>query len=354
MARKKPSAKKYFRILSIDGGGIRGIIPAVVLGTVERLIRELRGDETLKIGDCFDLIAGTSTGGILTCLYLAPDPNAPDRARFSADEGLRLYMEYGDEIFDRSVWKKIQSLGGLIDEKYSAEALEETLRRYLGDLELRSLIRPCLVTAYATKQYRPWFFTGHDAVEDDASNYLVRDVARATSAAPTYFEAAMPDNLDDIPNAVPMIDGGVFANNPAACALVEAIRSDKLHQKLEDVVMLSLGTGRSPHSIAYSECKNWGQAAWLKPLLGILMEGVSQTVDFQLRTVFRSLGIEPQYLRINGSFHDFEHNLEIEGLDPSMDHASRDNMRRLERFGRQLAQNHEAELSEFVEAYFQA
>ncbi len=354
MAKKKQSPKKYFRILSIDGGGIRGIIPATVLGAVERLVQKVRGDDTLKIGDCFDLIAGTSTGGILTCLYLAPDPDVPDRARFSADEGLRLYMEYGDEIFDRSIWKKLESLGGLADEKYSAKALEDTLRRYLGDLELKDLIGPCLVTAYATKQYRPWFFTWHDAVEDPAANYLVRDVARATSAAPTYFEAAMPDNLDDIPNAVPMIDGGVFANNPAACAFVEAIRSDKLNRKVEDVVMLSLGTGRSPHSIAYSECRNWGQAAWLRPLLSILMEGVSQTVDFQLKTVFSTLGIERQYLRVNGSFHDFEHGLEVEGLDPSMDHASRENMRRLERFGRQLAQNYERELTEFVEAHFQA
>jgi hypothetical protein len=151
-----------------------------------------------------------------------------------------------------------------------------------------------------------------------------------------------------------MIDGGVFANNPAACAFVEAIRSDKLAQNVEDVALLSLGTGRSPKSIAYGECRGWGQAAWLRPLLDILMEGVSQSVDFQLRTVFASLGIEHQYLRINGTFHDAEHGLDIPGLDPAMDHASRDNMRKLERFGRRLAEVHEAELADFVEAYFRA
>ncbi len=354
MAKKQRETKKYFRILSIDGGGIRGIIPAAVLSTVERLIRNLRGDDTLNIGDCFDLVAGTSTGGILTCLYLAPDPNHPTRARFSAEDGLDLYLRNGDEIFDRSIWKFIGSLGGLADEKYPSKPLEEALERYLGDVDLKDLIKPCLVTAYSTKDFRPYFFTQHDAGESPKQNYLVREVARSTSAAPTYFEAAMPESLDDVPNAMPMIDGGVFANNPTACAFVEAVRSDKLAQGVENVVILSLGTGRSPKSIPYSECKGWGQAAWLRPLLDILMEGVSQTVDFQLRTVFESLGIGSQYLRINGSFRDAEHGLEIPGLDPSMDHASRDNMSKLERFGRRLAEIHEPELTKFVEDYFRS
>lgn len=354
MAESTQGPKRYFRILSIDGGGIRGIVPAAVLDTVEKLVQDVRGDDTLRIGECFDLVAGTSTGGILTCLYLAPDPERPGRARFSAEDGLDLYLRNGDEIFGRSLWKKIVSLGGLLDEMYSAKPLEAALARYLGDVELSQLLRPCLVTAYATKEYRPYFFTQHDAIHDPGANYPVREVARSTSAAPTYFEPAMPESLNAVADAIPMIDGGVFANNPAACALVEAVRSDKLARKVDDVVLLSLGTGRSPKSISYRECKNWGKAAWLKPLIDILMEGVSQSVDFQLRTVFSSLGIERQYLRIDGSFHDAAHHLEIPGLDPAMDHASRDNMRRLERFGRQLAENHRDELTAFVEAYFRA
>ncbi len=354
MAEDASPPKRYFRILSIDGGGIRGIIPAAVLGTVERLVQEVRGDDTLRIGDCFDLVAGTSTGGILTCLYLAPDPERPGRARFSAEDGLALYLQNGEGIFHRSLWKKIQSLGGWADEKYPSRPLESALGRYLGDVELKDLVKPCLVTAYATEAYRPYFFTQFDAARDPGANYLAREVARATSAAPTYFEAALPESLDDVPDATAMIDGGVFANNPAACALVEAVRSDKLARSIQDVVLLSLGTGRSPRSIPYDACKDWGRVEWLRPLIDILMEGVAQTVDFQLRTVFASLGIERQYLRVDGSFHDAADHLEIRGLDPEMDHASPDNMRRLERFGRRLAELHEPQLAAFVEAYFQA
>lgn len=347
----KPKKKKYFRILSIDGGGIRGIIPAAVLSSVERHIQRVRGDAG-KIGDYFDLVAGTSTGGILACLYLMPDEQDPKKARFSAEDGLKLYMENGDDIFDRSVWQKISSLGGVKDEKYSADALEETLRRFLKDKKLSDLIRPTLITAYALRQYRPFFFTQHDALKSGADDFLAWQVARATSAAPTYFEAAMPDNCDDIPNAQPMIDGGVFANNPTACALVESLSLMGQGSDIRDVVILSLGTGLSPKSISFSQCKDWGLVEWLRPIIGILQEGVSQTVDYQMKTVFDSLGIGGQYLRINGSFLDYAGKLAIEGLDAEMDHASVDNMRKLERFGRQLAQNMDDKIAKFADAYF--
>jgi uncharacterized protein len=102
--------------LSIDGGGIRGIVPACVLIQLETELREATGDDDLKIGECFDLIAGTSTGGILALLLLMPHADDPTRARFSARDALNLYLEYGDDIFDRSVWQRISSGFGIADE----------------------------------------------------------------------------------------------------------------------------------------------------------------------------------------------------------------------------------------------
>ena len=351
--RKKGTGKvkEYFRILSIDGGGIRGIIPGAVLMNVEAELRDHRGDPTLKIGDCFDMIAGTSTGGILTCIFLAPDKGDPLRARFTAEEALNLYMVYGDDIFDRSVWQKISSAGGVSDEKYSAEMLELVLRNYLQDMKLSELLRPCLITAYDTKRSKPMFFTQHDARQTTIKEYYLRDVARATSAAPTYFEVALTENLDSIPNALPMIDGGVFANNPAACALVEALKLAG-SPRLSQMVVLSLGTGRKPRSISYKECKDWGLAEWAKPLIGILMEGVSQTVHHQLETIFKSIKADKQYLRIDGEFGDYKNLLDIEGLDPDMDSASMNNMKKLRRFGQQLAQNNSKEIKAFIKKYF--
>jgi patatin-like phospholipase/acyl hydrolase len=346
-----PKAKS-FRILSIDGGGIRGIIPAAVMIEIERQVREAKKDPNIKIGECFDLVAGTSTGGILTLMLLAPDPDAPKKARFSASDALELYTEHGDEIFDRSIKQKIGSLWGLSDEKYSAGVLEQLLRRYFGDTKLSELIRPCLVTAYNAKKYQPFFFTQHDAIADKSREFYVREAARATSAAPTYFEAAEAESLDDIPNAVPMLDGGVFANNPAACALVEAMRlKPGIPLSLDKISILSLGTGRRPKSLTYHQIKDWGLAGWARPIIDILLEGNAQTVDYELKTIFESAKLKANYLRIDGNFGDVQAGLDIEGLDSDMDDASPANMRRLETFGRQLAHNCKKEIGAFLKKF---
>src|ERR1051325_2540088 len=130
-------------ILSIDGGGIRGIIAGHVLIALEQKLQELSNDPSRRIADAFDLIAGTSTGGILTCLYLCPDqnPGKAGRPRFSAAEAVDLYLQHGDNIFDVSLFKTIESLGGIADEKYSATPLETVLHEYLGDLKLSDLLK---------------------------------------------------------------------------------------------------------------------------------------------------------------------------------------------------------------------
>jgi patatin-like phospholipase/acyl hydrolase len=349
---KATNSGKYV-ILSIDGGGIRGLIPATVLMEVEKMIQAKRGDQR-RIGDYFDFIAGTSTGGILTCMFLAPDLARPDCARFSASQARDLYLEHGDAIFDRSIWQIISSGGGLSDEKYDASELERVLKNYVQDITLKDLIRPCLITGYDVRQYRPVFFTQQDA-GDGANNFLVRDLARATSAAPTYFEPAFPESLDTIPNATPVIDGGVFANNPTACAYVEALvkgRGIGHGVPPKEIAILSLGTGRKPETITLKQCKDWGLAGWARPLIGILMEGVAQTVHYQMSRVFESLKTPKHYLRVDGEFGDYKNRLAIEGLNPAMDCASKDNMRRLCVFGEQLAQNYRRELQDFVNAHF--
>ena len=170
-----------FRILSIDGGGIRGIIPASVLVHVEDKLREETGNDHARIADHFDLIAGTSTGGILTCVYLCP--TAGGRPRFSAREALDLYFERGDEIFDIPWLHAIGSAKGAADEKYPADGLEEALDDYLGELKLDALLGPCLITAYDIKRRRTHFFKQHRAAGQPNRNFRVRDVARATAAA---------------------------------------------------------------------------------------------------------------------------------------------------------------------------
>ena len=230
------------RILSIDGGGIRGILPGQILVALEEKLQDKSGKTEARIADYFDLIAGTSTGGILACLYLCPGEREPERPRFSASEAVELYLEYGDDIFDVSLWQRLSSGGGLWDEKYSEAELEKSLKEYFGDLKLSELLKPCLITAYDIRRRKAHFFKQHKAVTDPKRNFLVRDVARATSAAPTYFEVPKVMSLSSPPKPYPLIDGGVFVNNPALCAYAEARTFGKT---AKDMFILSLGTEKT-------------------------------------------------------------------------------------------------------------
>jgi len=209
-----------FRILSIYGGGIRGILSGQILVALEKKLQHKSNDSTVRIADFFDLIAGTSTGGILTCLYLCPNEKNPTRPLFSAQDAVDLYLTHGKYIFKDNIRHKLRSLGGLTDEKYSAETLENLLKLYFKETKLSQLLRPCIIPSYDIFTRATHFFTQHDAKTNLGYDYLLRDVARATSAAPTYFEPARVYSLSGV--SYPLVDGGVFANNPALCAYAEA------------------------------------------------------------------------------------------------------------------------------------
>ncbi len=312
---------KRTRILSIDGGGIRGIIPGMVLIDLEKRLQKKTNDSALRLADCFEFVAGTSTGGILACGVLAPGTD--DRPRLETTELVDLYLERGDEIFNIPLRHRIRTAGGTLDEKYPARELEEALNDVFGDLWLSELLKPCLITGYNIKRRETVFFTQHDAKKTDHRNFLVKDVARATSAAPTYFEVAKIRSKSRIPH--PVIDGGVFANNPSLCAYAEA-RASLGVKTAADIRMLSLGTGiKSAQPIAYDEAKDWGLVGWVKPLLGIMMSSLAETVDYQIKQIFSTVEDEGgRYARIN---------VPLQFADTEMDNASPKNIELLRETG---------------------
>jgi len=329
---------KLTRILSIDGGGIRGIIPAQVLISLEKKLQERTVNPGARLADFFDLVAGTSTGGILTCIYLCPDVTGnPTRPRFTAEEARDLYLTKGGKIFDLSIWQMLTSGAGVLDEKYSAGSLEKELESYLGELKLSDLLKPTLITAYDIERRCAKFFTRHDAVEKKSEDYYLREVARATSAAPTYFE---PKDLKSFSGTFyALIDGGVFANNPALCAYAEARMKLPGHPKTEDMAMLSIGTGYVKKEYPFKDAKDWGLLEWAKPVIDIMMTGVSETVDYQLRRIFEAAERPGQYLRIDGK---------IKNATPDLDEASAANLRNLEKDGKRISREFEEQLDGFL------
>lgn len=329
-------AKKKI-ILSIDGGGIRGIIPGQILTHIEHLLKEINDDPTYRIADHFDLIAGTSTGGILACAYLLGDFGRP---KYSAEEVVDLYFERGDDIFSIPFFHKIRSAAGLFDEKYPAEGLEEALLDYFGDAKLSDLLKPSLITAYDIKRRKAHFFTQHDA-KDPEHNFYLRDVARATAAAPTYFEISRIKS--DANKYYPLVDGGIFANNPALCAYAEMrnkFSTKELKILASDILLLSIGTGYAKNSYSYDEAKDWGLAAWAKPAIDMMMTGVSDTVDYQLRQLFAASGKPEQYLRLDGEL--------TSDIDPHMDCVEPENLKALKRFADQMFEDNKQTILSFI------
>jgi predicted acylesterase/phospholipase RssA len=259
------------KLLSIDGGGIRGIIPAMILAEIEQ--RTNRTTASL-----FDLMAGTSTGGIIS-LALSRDGGG-GLPKYKALDLVDLYVNRGPEIFSRSFWHGISSVAGVTEEKYSQEPLEAILQEYFADELLEAALTRVLISSYEIEQRRPFFFKSW---RDESKMVLMRSAARATSAAPTYFEPAVVRVAGE---KLALIDGGVFVNNPAMSAYSEARR---LFPDEADFLIVSLGTGQLTRAIPFDEAQDWGKAQWALPILSVVFDGVNDAVDYQLRQVLGDL-----------------------------------------------------------------
>jgi uncharacterized protein len=328
----------FFRILSIDGGGIRGIIPGQILTHLEHYLQTKTGNPDARLSDFFDMIAGTSTGGILACAYLLADEQG--RPKMTASEVVDIYLSRGSNIFSIPTSHSLRSLRGVRDEKYPAYGLENALKDYFGDTKLSQLLKPCLITSYDIKRRSAHFFKQHFAKEKGNSHdYLVRELARATSAAPTYFECAFVRS--DTRVGYPLIDGGIIANNPAMCAYAEAVSA--FGKRAKDMAILSVGTGSTSFEFEYKSVKDWGLVEWPAPLIDMMMSGVSEIVDYQLRQMFHATEAAEQYHRISPALP--------RDVAPEMDDTSPTNLHTLQQFGTEVYQDREKELKAFADTY---
>lgn len=306
-----------YRVLCIDGGGIRGIIPALILAEIEERTKK-------PISQLFDYIAGTSTGGIIALGLVIP--NEEGKPKYKAKDLVGLYQENGPRIFAIETWKNLMSAGGILEEKYSQKGIESTLQEYFGQAQLKDALTEVLVTSYDLETRRPYFFKSAKAKTDPRRNHLIWQAARATSAAPTYFEPFKLDTDDEL-TYFSLVDGGVFANNPAMCAYAEAIRV----AKGQNLFVLSLGTGEmSAQSIDHHKAKDWGVAQWIKPLIDIMMDGNSDTVDYQIQQIIAADG-ESEYFRLQAK---------LTREASQMDNASKDNLRKLKIIAQEVIADH--------------
>ncbi len=258
------------RILAIDGGGIRGLIPALVLAELERRTGR-------RAAELFDLVAGTSTGALLACGLVRPSPA-------SAGELAEAYVSEGPRIFGRSLLKRVFSVGGLVDERYDDDGLVGALERHLGDTRLSAATTGLLVTAYDIERRVALFFRSSRARTDPSQDFSLVEVARASAAAPTYFEPGRAGGRA-------LIDGAVFAANPSLVACVD--REDEVS------LLVSLGTGKSDEPIPFERARWWGQLEWARPLLDVVLDGAAETTEFAVARLLRD-----RYVRLQPALRE--------------------------------------------------
>ena len=243
-----------FRILSLDGGGIRGIFPAAALAMMEE--EHLQGK---SIGQYFDLIAGTSTGGILA-LGMG--------AGMTAAEILQMYLEQGHLVFpsnERGVKGRIRRF---FSAQYDRRALDQLLRQTFGEKTLRESERRLLIPSTEGRNGEVWVFkTPHHPDYRMDGDEFMSSVASATSAAPTYFTPFQRRGHT-------FLDGGIWANNPTMAAAVEALSC--FTTQPEHIRILSVGCGQKQFRATQGQVKNSGMVHW-KNIIDVAMHFQSVT-----------------------------------------------------------------------------
>ena len=214
-------------ILAIDGGGIRGIIPALLLQEIEKRT-------TLHIPDLFDVIAGSSTGGILAATVSIPYKQTKT-PKYTTKDIVKFYYEFGEEIFKRSLWYKIKTGWGLWAPKYSSTGITNTINRLIGDEKICESLTNIVITTYDLEKSEPFIISSFNP--DHQQAYL-RCAVRGTTSVPTYFS---PYKTKINGRVLSLVDGSAFATNPALWGYVEAV-GDGEDELFADLAVVSSGS----------------------------------------------------------------------------------------------------------------
>jgi hypothetical protein len=215
----------------------------------------------------------------------------------------------------------------LFSPKYSPDALEETLARFFQDTEFKSALTPLLISSYDLQAQLPFFFKSHRIAADPSWNWPVKSIARATSAAPTYFP---PLHLTKGDQDYALVDGGVFVNNPAMAAYAEA---HALYPGFAKFEVVSVGTGDRRDRISYTAAKGWGLTGWARQIVPVFIDSVSEAVDYQLSVM---PGCEYHRLQVP----------HLQAAEADMDNVTLENLANLREVAREYVKSRSAELGQ--------
>ncbi len=276
-----------FKILSLDGGGVRGYLSILILAKIELFLQKENNDKK-SISEYFDLISGTSTGSIIAALLATGE---------SAQDVLSIYKADIEEVFR----EKRRFYNNWLLPKYKNKNLIELSNKYWNDLKLKDVETDLVVPAINLTNGKYILFSSD--YKNNEANDNVKDCVIASCSAPTYFKAHQYDNMR-------YIDGGLVANNPTLLAMLEALnfsRNSKntLYQQesskinnpntFDDLLVVSIGTGELTEVDYDAYIWKFGKIMWATPAIKLLMENQSSLVHEQVSQIMDN----DNYLRIN-------------------------------------------------------
>jgi uncharacterized protein len=278
------------RVLAIDGGGVRGVIPAAFLARVEKTLG-------VRISDCFDLIVGTSTGGIVA-LGLGAGLGASEIRDFYVDRGARVF--HGQRM--------LRAARRVVTAKYDPSRLRAELDAVFGDVRIGDsktrLVIPSMDLTIG--KVHLWKTAHNPRFTEDYKRPMV-EAAMATAAAPTFFRAFVSEP------GIPLIDGGVFANNPAGLAAVEAV--GVLGWPRDEVAILSLGCGSEPLNVRSRGWWRHGIAGLSLKVTAIFMAGQS---DASCGMAIHLIGDRANFKRIDPVLPSRRYGLDVAKAIPEL------------------------------------
>lgn len=246
-----------YTILSLDGGGTRGLASLAILNELERNVRrsiaDISGkpvDPNFRIVDCVELVAGTSTGAIIAAALCNPTK------RLTVDNVVDLYRQHGKAIFARSWYHKLVSGFGLFSSVYDNTQLVQTVHSVVGDAKISQAEPPVLIPAYDLIQEAPHAFTTKEAKENEDEDYFLVDLVHAATAVPVFFTPAPIRSCNGDSSSV-YIDAGLSLNNPSILALGSVLEDRKITQAscptvpLNKIRLISIGTGKRAAKTGY-------------------------------------------------------------------------------------------------------
>ncbi|KAG0523978.1 hypothetical protein BDA96_07G170100 [Sorghum bicolor] len=340
-----PAYGNIVTVLSIDGGGVRGIIPGTILGFLEEKLQEFDERPEARLADYFDVIAGTSTGGLVTAMLTAP--NKEGRPLFAAKDINDFYLKNCPKIFPpNSSGGPLGLFKKLSGPKYDGKYLHSLVRELLGETKVSQALQNIVIPTFDIKLLQPTVFSKYDAINDVSKDALLSDVCISTSAAPTYLPGHQFEtkDKDGKPRAFNLIDGGVAANNPTLLAMTDVSKQillgnqDFFPIKPADYgkfMVLSLGTGTAKAEEKFDavQSSKWGLLGWLSnkdttPIIDSFSQASADLVDIHASVLFQALHSERQYLRIQDD--------ELTGETSSVDVSTMENLNRLVDVGKGL------------------